>query len=199
MAVADTNVRPRRQATVITARGVRRFRLARLLLQLLELLQLDRKLFLLLAASLTPACIIPVGPNWQDPPGEENAAPTIISEMPEVGTRGTSGAFRVVVSDAEGDQLFSKWFVDFPPFVPGTSYVGMEQPLMQAGPGMPVPAETTFDCGPYIQSSQPTHRIMLAIHDRHFKDGDGVDPRDTVDGRTPIKFVWFLDKVCGSP
>ena len=70
MAVADTNVRPRRQAPVVTARGVRGSGLARLLLQLLELLQLDRKLFLLLAASLTPACIIPVGPNWQDPPGE---------------------------------------------------------------------------------------------------------------------------------
>ena len=197
MAAADKNVRPRRQTPAVTARGARRSGLARLLLPLLELLQLDRKLFLLFAASLMPACIIPVGPNWQDPPGAANAPPTIISEMPEVGSRGTTDTFRIVLSDPEGDDLFAKWFADFPPFIPGTSYVSPEVMLMKAGPGMPVPAETTFQCV-QILSSQPTHRIMLAIHDRHFAEDDGIDPLATMDGRSPIKLVWFLDKVCSA-
>ena len=77
MAAADTNVRPGRQAPAANARGARRSRLARLLLQSLELLQLDRKLLLLLASSLMPACIIPIGPDWQDPPGERNRRPTL--------------------------------------------------------------------------------------------------------------------------
>ena len=196
MTVADTNVRPAWRSPAVSARGARRLGLARLLLPLLELLQLDRTLLLLFAASLMPACIIPVGPEWQDPPGAANAGPTIISKMPEVGTRSTSAAFRVVLSDPEGDQIFVKWFADFPPFIPGSSYVGLEMELRQAGPGMPVAAETTFQCTFHIMSSQPTHQIMLAIHDRHFKDGDGIDPRATVDGRTPIELVWFLDKVC---
>ena len=99
MAAADKNVRPRRQVPAVTARGARRSGLARLLLQLLELLQLDRKLLLLFAASLMPACIIPVGPNWQDPAGELSVPPHFVDSDPFEGAAITPQPWRTVAED----------------------------------------------------------------------------------------------------
>src|SRR6188768_803163 len=114
MAAADNNVRPWRQVPASTSRRARRSGLARLLLQLLELLQLDRKLLLLLAASLMPACIIPVGPDWQDPPGEKNLPPKIVrTEPPFIGPPVVDGKFTVFVTAPNGDALFFKWFANF--------------------------------------------------------------------------------------
>src|SRR5262245_24510646 len=120
MAAADNNVRPWRQVPAATSRRARRSALARLLLQLLELLQPDRKLLLLLAASLMPACIIPVGPDWQNPRGEPNQPPQIVMTTPESGSHfGAEGSakFTIIVSDANvREPLFLKWLEDYPPF-----------------------------------------------------------------------------------
>jgi len=95
---------------------VGRFALARLLLQVLRTLrQLDRKLLLLFALSSLPACIIPVGPEFQDPPGSPNAPPQIIEADPTWGAdvTGTSSArFSITVVDVNGDDLFIRWIVD---------------------------------------------------------------------------------------
>ena len=68
MTVADTNVRPAWRGNATTARRTGGSLLACLLLYFRKhLTKLDRKpLLLLLAASLTPACIIPVGPEDLD-------------------------------------------------------------------------------------------------------------------------------------
>src|SRR5262245_26964244 len=87
MTVADTNVRPAWRPPATSAHGARPFRLARLVLEFL-LQKLDRKAALLsslLAASLMPACVIPVGPDWQDPIGVPNAPPEILDPDPDWG------------------------------------------------------------------------------------------------------------------
>jgi hypothetical protein len=190
MAVADTNVRPRRQATAVTARGVRRLQLARLLLQLLELLQLDRKLSLLFAASLMPACIIPVGPNWQDPPGDRNHTPELVSFMPPVGAIVTTTRFRVVFNDPNGDDLVAKWIVDGPPFTPEQSFVS---PVMR-----PMQGAFEFDalCPFMVRPGRTTHQIMVAVTDGEFKPG--TDPLATVDGRVAVRLGWTLELSCSA-
>lgn len=197
MAAADKNVRPKRQAPAVTARGARRSGLARLLLQLLELLQLDRKLLLLFAASLMPACIIPVGPNWQDPPGERNHAPEIVSITPPVGMIvTTSVGFRVVFSDPDGDPLFFRWLAEAPPIVQGISFI---QPVDDHPPSME-PAESKFpaECG-QLQASRTTHQIKVGISDRPFIVPDkAADALTTVDGSLPIEFAWTLEKACSA-
>src|SRR5512138_2536925 len=122
MAAADNNVRPWRQRFAATARRARPSPLARLLLLPLELFQLDRKLLLLFAASLMPACIIPVGPEWQDPSGEKNLSPQIVGWAPVIGTdvvptddNGIATAkFTITVTDPNpGDKLFFKWIANY--------------------------------------------------------------------------------------
>ena len=84
MTVADTNVRPAGRSPAASARETRRFGLARLLLKQLGRLlrKLDLTFLLLLAVAPTPACIIPVGPEWQDPLGTPNAPPRILDPDP---------------------------------------------------------------------------------------------------------------------
>jgi hypothetical protein len=197
MAVADNNVGPRRQIPAATARRARRSSLARLLLQLPELPQLDRKLpvLLLLAASLTPACIIPVGPDWQDPVGRPNQKPTILSTTPPVGSRVTTATFTVELSDPDDEMLSVKWFADFPPFVQQVSTVD-ENPIANPNPGSLVTAPKTFFCVTGLSANLTTHQIMAAISDRPFIEGDDVDPLATTDGVMPIQLVWTLDKAC---
>lgn len=200
MAAADTNVRPRRQAPAVTARGARHSALARLLLLLLELIQLDRKLLLLFAASLMPACIIPVGPNWQDPPGERNHTPELVSFMPPVGMRVTTSQaeFRVLVSDPDGDLMFAKWFADFPPFMQGISFIDSQKPI-DASPGTPGESTFTPTCPDKLSPSRTTHQILVAISDRRFLEVDGADPLMTEDGPAQIQLAWTLERACQPP
>jgi hypothetical protein len=84
MTVADTNVRPAWRSPAANARGTRRSGLARLLLKpsgrLLR--KLDLTFLLLLAVAPTPACILPVGPDWQDPLAVPNSPPKILDPEP---------------------------------------------------------------------------------------------------------------------
>src|SRR5262245_11346724 len=108
----DSNVRTARRPCARSARPAGASPLARLLLSFSRTFQqLDRKLVVLsLAVSLTSACIIPVGPEWQDPAGEPNAPPQILNPDPTWGaevTGTTSRTFSFTVTDQNGaDDLF---------------------------------------------------------------------------------------------
>jgi len=117
MTAPDIDVRPWRRPTPAKAGVAGRFALARLLLRVLgQLRQLDRKLLLLFATSLLPACIIPVGPEFQDPPGVAISPPQILTPSPDWGgeTTGTSAAgalFSFSVTDLNSDDLYIRWIV----------------------------------------------------------------------------------------
>jgi len=106
MTVADTNVRPAWRSPAVSARGTRRFGLARLLLKDFGRLlrKLDLTFLVLLAVAPTPACIIPVGPDWRDPFGAPNAEPQILNPDPFPGSEvtgmtGDPRTFTVFVTD----------------------------------------------------------------------------------------------------
>ena len=205
MAAADKNVRPKRQAPAVTARGARRSGLARLLLQLLELLQLDRKLLLLLAASLMPACIIPVGPNWQDPPGARNSPPTTLSVFPPEGSKVVGSAngnvFSVTPTDNDvGDNLWVRWITEFPPFIEGVTQVIQTDPIPASTNGAPLAVEKSFTITcPYLSASLTTHQIMAAIADAEFISSDNpADVLKTKNGVSQHQVVWTLEKACSA-
>ena len=107
MTAADTNVRPAWRGNATTARRTGGSLLACLLLYFRKhLTKLDRKpLLLLLAASLTPACIIPVGPEFQDPPGVANSPPYAISPDPPAGTVTANPTVVFSVTPVDADLL----------------------------------------------------------------------------------------------
>ena len=78
---------PRGARAAQSARAAGRSALARLLLFVLDhVSKLDRKLLLLLVASPMSACIIPVGPEFQDPPGVPDSPPFLWMASPDEGT-----------------------------------------------------------------------------------------------------------------
>src|SRR5690242_202058 len=103
----DINVRVARARDVASTRHARRSPLARLLLKTGVKLLLS-----FAAASSMSACIIPVGPEFQDPPGGPNAAPEILNPNFFTGTAVASTStqdFSFTVSDPNGDPMWFRW------------------------------------------------------------------------------------------
>ena len=152
------------------AGGAGRFALARLLLRVLQTVrQLDRKLILLFATSLLPACIIPVGPEFQDPPGVANSPPQILNPVPDWGldTTGTSvdgAGFSITVTDLNGDDLHIRWIVDFQKKA-GPDLVGHDNPNKTV--------EKQVTCQQDIDDAHKTnsrHPVRVVVADRKFLD-----------------------------
>ena len=196
---ADSNVRPGRRSPAATARGARRFALARLLLQLFPPLQLYRKLFLLLAVPLMPACIIPFGPEFKDPDGVANSPPFVVSVFPAPGTKVVSSAdtftFRVTAADNDAtDPLWVKWATEYPPYTTNTKPQA-KKPLQRLGPG--TFKEDAFPVGcMYLASSVTIHQIMVAISDGEFVEDDPQILEKVPAGAHTIILNWTWEKSC---
>src|SRR5207244_709655 len=50
-------------------------------------------------ALAAPACVVPVGPQFQDPPATQNYEPRILAAQPPLGERVTGTTFHVTVQD----------------------------------------------------------------------------------------------------
>jgi hypothetical protein len=197
----DINVRAARGRAAGDARAARRSALARLLLFVLDhVSKLDRKLLLLLVASTTSACIIPVGPEFQDPPGVPDSPPFLWMESPDEGTTlvSATATFSVTPGDYNlGDTIFVKWITDFPPFVPNN--VTREQttdPLPPSADGSPIRRAAKFmpTCFKvFTNPNSSTHRITAAISDREF-DGQGLLTTSSL--VPPRLVIWTWEQSC---
>ena len=202
MTAADTNVRPAWRGNATTARRTGGSLLACLLLYFRKhLTKLDRKpLLLLLAASLTPACIIPVGPEFQDPPGVANSPPYAISPDPPAGTvtANPTVVFSVTPVDADVlDPLYVKWITEYPPFSADTH--GVPQQMIPApGGGSAIRPTQSFQPGcSSIASTRTMHQIQVGISDRPFLTDE--DPKNlfaTTDDSPAYIVTWFLIRSC---
>jgi hypothetical protein len=194
MTVADTNVRPAWRSPATNARGARPSGLARLLLEILQ--KLDRKaaLLSLLAASLMPACVIPVGPEWQDPIGIPNSGPEILDPQPDWGAeRSITGMgqqrFQFDVRDINvGEPIFVEFFADDQRVVR----------LMFANAG-PTPqrqrVDTSIACAD-VDKMLMRHSIKAAVADQRFTDDDPNNPLAVAnDGRVAV-ITWTLNVTC---
>jgi hypothetical protein len=158
--------------------------------------QLDRKLLLLLVASPMSACIIPAGPEFQDPPGGPNSPPFLWMASPDEGTTIVSATptFSVTPGDFNvDDPIFVKWIVEFPPFVPnpgGTIDLRPDE-LPPSADGTPIRAPKTFMPNCNQVNSASTHHITAAISDRPF-----VDLLTTMSEVPPILVSWTWEHSC---
>src|SRR5262245_28993773 len=113
MTAPDNDVRPARHCGAESPRGAGGIFLARLLLHS------ARRVSLLFAlSSFMSACIIPVAPEFQDPPGAPNSPPQILNPNPTWGaevaaTPDQPAKFEITVTDVNtGDDLYLEWIVD---------------------------------------------------------------------------------------
>jgi hypothetical protein len=195
----DTNVRLARHGAAGSARVAPDSVLARLLLRLADhVSKLDRKLFLLFVVSPLSACVIPAGPEFQDPAGVPNAPPYVVAASPERGSTVTGNenevTFSVTVGDVNlDDTIWVKWITEYPPF---NNNLSPDQGWLEIPPpadGSPTRSASTFTPGcTQVNQLVTTHIIMAAISDRRPTTGllntDSTIP--------PQEVFWFWQHAC---
>ncbi len=167
------------------------------------------------------ACIIPVAPDFQDPPAAQNYFPYFQSAIPEVGSvvvvnpSVTTTVASVVVADPNvGDTLFYQWVTDYPPYddsvtrtiasnlsikpsadgEPTHGSIGLE--YLQPGATPPAPNITTFTCSTVAQTIQQ-HRLALIVGDRAFAPTGAGDLTSVEPPGHVIEASWTFDLSCG--
>ena len=74
------------------------------------------------------ACVIPVGPRFEDPPGQENFAPEIENADPLQGgvvtvPSNTAKKITITVTDPNAfDDLYIRWIAEYPPYTINSTY-----------------------------------------------------------------------------
>jgi hypothetical protein len=196
MTVADTNVRPAWRSPAANARGTRRFGLARLLLEQLGRLlrKLDLTFLVLFAVAPTPACILPIGPEWQDPVGNPNAKPRILNPDPFWGAEVTGVPndppnFEFYVIDANGEDLDIQGFVDGPNRFLDTTAGNTRVPQRIA---------KTIVCAD-LDRTLVRHNIIVGVTDSLFVVDGSDNVLRTKDNEEPAIVTWQLTMTCQGP
>jgi hypothetical protein len=155
------------------------------------------------------ACVIPVGPQFDDP--EENFPPFVVSSDPGVGNIFTPvkaaapdggaepiGARFITVTLGDhnlGDPLFLRWLFDYP----GTDLEGGQLVMVAELPPSGKTDRSPARFAPTCSRGAGMHRLVLSVSDREFLDtgnGDSVSPDAPLDSFRPganrHRAVWML-------
>ena len=133
------------------------------------------------------SCVLPIGPEFQDPPPVPNYQPYFVAYEPYGATNFTilsvPTAFEIDVSDPNtGDKLAVRWVANYPPYTPNATKL-----LAQSNP-TPIPIPDPPDSLPILRVMSPvltcdmfpvsTEKTLVAIvSDRDFlKDDVQFDP-----------------------
>ena len=131
---------------------------------------------LLASASSMSACIIPVAPNFQDPPSVPDTVPYLSGFVPtsvEIITFvPPSMPFSAIVTDQNVNaRLRYRWAIDYPPFVAGVTAFTDQMEISPSLDGQPIKKQVTepVTCD-LVMNVSGTHRVELIVADRDFKD-----------------------------
>jgi hypothetical protein len=124
------------------------------------------------------ACIVPVAPDFQDPPSDPESAPVFSTTTPAMATLVTVLAlpnqqtFSAPVSDTQlGVALNYRWALDYPPFSSDVTRAEQVAQILPPSDGQPItnyPIPFTLDCTIAPASSSSTHKLILIVADRPF-------------------------------
>jgi hypothetical protein len=167
-------------------------------------LMLRRSALLMCLVPLMSACVLPIAPEFQDPPTSSNYPPYFTTTpVPDLGSNAMIPSFDVLVTDPNlGDDLYAKWIVDYPPY--GDNTRSFIQPkVSHRDDGLPLLHDYPFapNCVDYTLAKIARHQIMVVVADRPFLvqqpiEGQSIDlTRIPGDGRKVIG-TWTLDMEC---
>jgi hypothetical protein len=161
-------------------------------------------LLLSLSLSLSSACVVPLAPQFEDPPAAQNIAPIIRDPFPTNGAvvnTQTSRDFRVTVFDPNAsDDLHVRWIADYPPYGPNTRLLGSPD-LPHGMTASPQTTEITIDCiNSNLALGVPQHQIMVIIADQTFlpTDNQPLDSKLTALPKSAgsAEAHWTLNLLC---
>jgi hypothetical protein len=148
-------------------------------------------------------CVIPVGPEFQDPLGAQNYAPQITSANPPEGAVTSSLTFQIAVTDPNvGDTLYVRWIADYPDYQEQRTRTLRSDEEGPPSEGMPTPRQfsTTISCNDFDPAGAENilgrHQIMVVVSDRAFADDDVRRPEKAADGGLTDAANWTLNLSC---
>ena len=150
-----------------------------------------------LAASLTPACIIPVGPEWHDPLGVGNSPPRIFDPNYEFGAEfgaveNMPPTFEFSFTDINaGDTLRVGLFAD-------ERQLSIDERVNGSGPGgTPVRHRFVRQIGcPSFDRELTRHPITVAVADRKFTGANSTKPLEVEENGQVAVITWTLNMIC---
>jgi hypothetical protein len=154
--------------------------------------------------STMSACVLPIAPEFQDPPASQNYAPTFVNVDPPLGSVVMKNSFLATVSDPNiGDDLYYRWIADYPPYSDNTRTLQPTTKVPHSVDGTLLNADLTVkpDCALYNLAKLPRHQIMVVVADRDFlpPQSSPTEPVDFArlpsDGRKVVG-SWILEMEC---
>jgi hypothetical protein len=151
-------------------------------------------------------CVIPVAPDFQDPPLQQNYAP-VLSADPQQGIV-TTTTFTVTVGDPNvSDDLYVRWIAEYPPYST-VNTKGLKEdrmiPHSVNGMQLEVPDSITVDCvfDP-LAPQLPLHPITALVSDAPFftvAEDPTLDPETVLTGirkgAMKAEAHWVLSLTC---
>jgi hypothetical protein len=169
------------------------------------------QLVLLATVSSMSACIIPVAPNFQDPPPPPESGPRVsnynpllnqVVTVPDPLHQGQTFSVSVIDPDVKAT-IYSRWVVDYPPYGNNTRYSNLGQiPPPIDGKPISHSVAVTVTCGLLNVTVAPAygiHQLELVIADGPFSD-DPQSLDSTIDSTNAISQVpWSFVISCPAP
>lgn len=151
---------------------------------------------------LASACVLPIAPEFEDPPG--NSPPFLASSNPTEGSvlTGASSEIEVVIGDDNlNDKLIGRWFIDYPPFDEAVTRMVHEFRLPSSGKAEREKTLFAPNCvEDQIATGMASHRISLSVADRPFLPEEQSPPSLRLDSVPEEGFVlratWILNLTC---
>jgi len=164
----------------------------------------------LLALAWLSGCVVPISPDFTDPPVAQNFPPQFLSDTatPPFLAETALTKFSVTVTDPNGgDDLYVRWYVDYPPVSQSftRSLFAFITTIVHRADGAQqfTQIDMTVDCiRDFLNSAIPRHQIAVLVGDRDFAPEAGdltqlkADPTMLKDGSHATVAGWFLDKQC---
>jgi hypothetical protein len=143
------------------------------------------------------ACIIPLGPEWQDPLAVQNSSPFFEDATPPFGSVNVMDpTFRVVISDLNvGDTLHVRFLSDFPPFdrdVTRTLVKDQPYPPTSDGRRLVEAFELTVPCDE-LSLQRTSHQLHVILADREFTDPSERELEEVKEGGRIAIGSWVFE------
>jgi hypothetical protein len=164
-------------------------------------------LILGLSMSSLPGCVLPLAPQFSDPPSQENFAPVITDSRPLEGMIVTSTTFSITVTDPNvTDDLWVRWIGEYPPFSNDSQrLLSTDQHISHSVDGTPLQStqSITLNCLYPLDRQLTQHPIMALVSDRAFLPADSDAGLETIltgisPGAKKAEAHWVLDLDCSS-
>jgi hypothetical protein len=154
-------------------------------------------------------CVLPIGPQFQDPPAAQNYDPVILDSDPDRGafvtTPASSYTFRVTVQDPNvTDDVHVRFVADYLPLSENTRQLH-DETVHHSVDGRLLSKDVTYTvrCTDKL-ANLPTHQITAIVADRPFVEVDSLPGQPFNPGQLPpgagsISVTWTLGLECKTP